>query len=416
MITNLHANYENKGVWIISFLWLAFCFTQMVNFSIDKYICHGLWFIWFSSILLFQGSVAISTLRKKRYLILFVFLLFYFFSSILSVGVLVAFNRIIAMLELCSPVLMYDIFKMAKKSVKVFTIIMFFAILLYNTEELISVINLYGFGLRDVVTLDDDVYLKNAFNWVYSWVFISMAAVLLLRMTLLKGRKKWWWILFLVLSFLGVYIIIRSLFMTAILLVLTGCLLSFIYGRKKWIVKSIAAMIIGIILFVISFNVFLNYIGLMEHGGDFLTERAGEVYNTIIGEKGSSHDLDARNDLSTISLRTFASHPLFGINHKVTDFSKVQYTMVGDHSEWLDSLALYGLFALLFFSFLIQTAKHGQQKGMPIYIMYFITGFLNPLWYFPQNVIVFYFLPIIIGLFDHNKDVPFNSHVGYTTI
>ena len=417
MIQKAKARYNKRIDILISIIWLVFCFTQMVNYNIDKYLCHAVWFLWLLSLLVFKNTIITSTIKKKRYFLLFAFIIYYLFSSFLSVGISVAFNRVIALLELTSPILMYDLLKSSDKNIKMFVMFAFFAILTIVTSELISTMNLYfGMGLREVVRNDEDLYLRNAFNWVYSWIFITTASVLSIRFCLKKGKRKWMMLLLSVFLFLlGVYVIVRSLFMTAIVMMLLGCVLSCFYGRKRWIVKAALAISGGFVAFVLTFNVIINQIGLMEEGADFLTQRTGEIYHTIVGGNGDTHDMEARGSLTSMSLSTFFANPLFGINHKISDFKQAQYSMVGDHSEWIDNLALYGLCFLFLFFFLVKSAKLGPSNTGIIYITYFLTGFLNPIWYFPQNVVVFFFIPIVFNLFDESQSISIVERYHYCT-
>ena len=400
IVNKAHLEERNESSMITLIIWLFFCFTQMGNFEINKYLCHAVWFVWLASLILNNNSAFKIMTRKKRYLYLWGFLTFYFLSSSIAVGIPVAINRVIALLELSSPILMFDIYKRSSKKLKTFTLLSFVAIVVYNTIDLISTMNYYGaVGLRNVINIGAGDYLRNAFNWAYSWIFITMASIILFRTIYTQRGKKW--LLLIALAFLltGVFVVVRSLFMIAILMMLTGCVLVFFYGKRRWFLKASVALIVGLIVFVTSYSVVITQIGSFENGGEFLTERTEEVYHTIIGNQGRAHDLNARNDLSLISISTFLKNPLFGINHEVSEFDSVQYTMVGDHSEWIDNLALYGVFSLLLLAFLIKSAKFGSLQSTTIYIMYFITGLFNPIWYFPQNVVVFFFLPILFSLY-----------------
>jgi hypothetical protein len=353
-----------------------------------------MWFLWLASLVVLKGRDVANIMRKKRYFLFYAFVVYYLFSSFLFSGLSSGFNSTIALMELTSPILMLDIYKDSSIRLKKFVAVFFLMIIALNTKDLISTINENpGMGIRSVVHIDADQYLKNAFNWVYTWVFITTSSVLFFKFFVKKGKNKKLLLLLAIFLLLGIYILFSSLFMTAIAMMLLGCVMALFYGRKRWLLKLIFAMSVGLVVFIMTFEVISNQLGMLA-GGDFLTQRTGEIYHKIVGDGGDSHDMEARNDLTSMSFYTFLRNPLFGISHEISDFKQAQYSSVGYHSEWIDNLALYGLCYLLLFVFLIKSIQKGSIEAKPVYITYILTGFFNPIWYFPQNVVVFFFIPI----------------------
>ena len=383
------------GYWSSGIFCVLYCFFSMGTQVADKMLCHSLWFLWFFTALFFCNNVFSKAFRNHKYIPLYIFMIYYFLSSMFSVGIATSANRIISLMELFSPILMYDIYKNSGKNVIYFLVLSLLAITLYNVKSLFEAIDLYGLGLR-IIQEDSDFFLHNAFNWSYSWVMITTfcAVVLFSIYSSYLKEKKLVLVISITILILGIIVVFRSLFMTAIVSLLFGLLLAIMYGRRKWIAKSIIMSVVMGVFFVVIFNTLLNWIGTFQDDMSFFDEKFGEIYAFLTGKTGGSSDMAYRNQLSSISIKTFLSNPLFGINHKITDYRLVQYSAIGDHSEWMDAMALYGMFSFVLFYFIIKCIKGYPKELMPVFLIYIFVGFFNPLLYVLQNTITFLFIPL----------------------
>ena len=105
--------------------------------------------------------------------------------------------------------------------------------------------------------------------------------------------------------------------------------------------------------------------------------------------------LGVRFDLYLMSLDSFWNNPIFGLAHKQMPGSEI---MVGNHSEWFDLLAKYGIFGLLMaFFFILVRKKYFKNKGFAIaFFLFFALGFINPLQVFTIYFAAFYYVPKIV--------------------
>lgn len=76
-------------------------------------------------------------------------------------------------------------------------------------------------------------------------------------------------------------------------------------------------------------------------------------------DSGNSGDLSARFDLIEKSFQTFFDNFFIGIGYKYAySFGDMFYIGVGSHSEWIDSLAKYGIIgAIPFFATISNSIK-----------------------------------------------------------
>jgi hypothetical protein len=257
--------------------------------------------------------------------------------------------------------------------------------------------NTYGMGLR-LIDDSQEGYLKNAFQWAYSWMLISIGLSYLLFNSTLRSTIKLNYLHKLLLSlffFIGVFVVIRSLYMTAIVFLLIGIIVSFYYGKKRWLFKFFA-------IFVVMMFVFISYFFMIDIDIPFLNDdhnmvfsRMTEISHILQGDVDSAGDFTSRNDLSSNSLETFLSSPVIGVNHEISDFAFYKGTKIGGHSEWIDNLAKYGLFSILIIVFLFQSIKYSKYSLKPVFLIYFFIGFFNPTLQFVQIYVTFLFLPFL---------------------
>lgn len=392
---NLRDDYSISTLISIT-LCVLFVYLQVTTAKSDLFIGHLLWFLWFVSVALFNNRSFVNAIKKRSYSYFYIFSLFYFLTSSIAVGFSIAFNRLIELFEIASPVLMFDIYKNVSKKIQFMLLLAFTIIILFSTINLLSVINQYGLGLR--LANQDDIYINNAFNWTYSWVIIvTISGAFLYNKKISPIDNRIISFVFLVLFFVGVLLVVSSLFMTAILSMILGIIVSFFYGRKRWIIKTIISAFVGGVLFMYSYQSILGQVGWIHDTKGTLSERVEDIYNTLSGNLSNTYDLNTRNDLYSVSLTTFSENPIIGINHTIKNVESVKYVKIGNHSEWFDNLALYGAFSLFLFLFLFKSSNNGLP-GMPVvFIVYMFIGFVNPLWYFLQNFVTFFFVPLLIN-------------------
>lgn len=371
---------------------------EFLNIEVDNSLLYGMLALWLGTILLFDSHTVIPILSNKRYLLFLLFLLFYFFSSLIVVSTGTALNRIISFVHIFTPVLMYDYYCKLGRGIRMFIILVFVVLLLIDIPVLLNTIQISGLGLR--VGNSDDYRIKISYNLTYSLVLLASGLSYIISNAISKDNINKFLICSLILITAGfVVIVIMSLYMTAIVITLLGVILAFLYKKKRWIAKSVITMAMVLGAFLLLFQPLMN--AITDYTVDLSTralyERTAEINMLLTGEGSSAEDFNDRRDLSGKSINTFLAHPLFGVNHKVSNYELMGELYVGNHSTWVDSLARYGLFALLIFSFLFRSGKKiSKETGADWALLVFaVLGFFNPVFYFPQLSMPFLLVPFL---------------------
>lgn len=113
-----------------------------------------------------------------------------------------------------------------------------------------------------------------------------------------------------------------------------------IYRKSKVI---ILVMFISLILLLMSSTFIIDMISRTESENIYLFQKINDLYISL--STGSTvGQVDYRNELYITSLNTFLSNPLFGWAK-----DNGSRTVIGEHSFFIDYLAYYGIFALLYF-------------------------------------------------------------------
>jgi hypothetical protein len=139
--------------------------------------------------------------------------------------------------------------------------------------------------------------------------------------------------------------IVLSNFSTAFFLLLLGIIIRLFFYRFKY--SYVFIYVLLLLLIMISFQPLITFIL------DFLADNLGDSNNVsrvieikdllINGESGTS--IEARNDVFLESIYLFFENPIFGIiTEPINRNSHGQIIGFGQHSQVLDTFALYGLF------------------------------------------------------------------------
>lgn len=386
------------------FLSFLLCAIQLQGFrdlGVLRLIVFGIWLLF---IIIALGQKKSKILGQQRFLALFVFVLFYFFSSFVIVPFNTSINRCVDFLCVASPVLMYELFKGGSRKLRLsfvlFTSFFFIANFILSYQFL-DIANTDSF--RDASEYGKDFYvIYVSFNMCYAISLATPAFWGVYKESSYNRVLKYFLLGVIVLLFLY---LLRSQFMTAIIIAVIGVSLEIIYRRKmNFVGASIAFfVIVGVFLLVI-----LPFtIKQFQNRGDYevVTLRLIEINDVITGNNSQALDINTRNDLRSMSFTTFIENPVFGVNHRISANQHVIEQGVGNHAEWVDCLAKFGLFSLFFFFFVYDSLRR-QRKDYysPItMIMFILLGFLNPLWMFPQIFSTFLYIPLLNSLSKDNN-------------
>ena len=358
---------------------------------------------WIISSYLAFPTVIKQAIATKRYLCLFAFLLFCFLSSSIGKGFFQGFIFTLFMMRVVSPVLMYDIVRTC--NLKTQRVIVFFLLVLFLVYAfwMFQLINKFGaeLGIKgSVMSADSEEHVSTAFGFVYSLPILVVMLLLMVR-SILKQVKETGvgWIKVAVGLLLIVYfsvLVFKSLFMTAIVLIITGVCLGLFYKNtgKGWIIKSMVAFLVLIIVFITQYDKLSSNVSRL--GSNSTDQRIEELYMLFTGNSGQAADMGARQNLTMISIETFLKHPILGANYFIGN-NRYNNEVIGNHSEWFDMLALYGIFVFFLYYVIYKTLKtQYRDTGVLLpSLIYFLTGFLNPMFYFVVNLTIFVIVPLL---------------------
>lgn len=124
-----------------------------------------------------------------------------------------------------------------------------------------------------------------------------------------------------------------------------------------------------------------------------------------MGSADSDASSSARLVRAQMSFNTFLDHPLFGITYMTSDIENLNGVILGNHTEWIDDLALFGIFSFFLFSFLWNSAKAINKKSniIVVILLFILLGFFNKCFFVLQMSIVFIYTPFISNIIDCQK-------------
>ena len=392
--------YENKAIkrrtspsFYISIVYVI----SILLFNISNpLIPHVIFLIWLVSTIVFDGRKMGTILSRKYFIAFYVFLLYYFASSLLAFSPGTCVNRVYTYIELVSPFIMYELYSGYDIKAKRLLIFVFLAIYAVNFYQMLTTINYSAIaGLRQHE--DEEGYLNTGFNYIYSLSLVLTLLLYAFRKRSFNNERLL--VFFLIVWSLSiVFIVFKSLYTTAIMLMGVGAVLAFFYGRKNWKGKLFISGVVLILLFLYLVPYVEKQLLSIDSEYALITYRLDEISSSLTGA-GIDADASggARLNRTLTSLNTFIHYPLFGVNHLTANREIFDGVLIGNHAEWVDSMAEYGLFSFLLFFFLIKSArKVSRQRGLnAVFLLYVIIGFLNPVLYCVQNTICFFIIPVI---------------------
>lgn len=332
---------------------------------------------------------------------LYLFLLIYGVLMLYRHTIVYTVSFIITFIELFSPFLMYSMIRVETRSVKKFVSITLTTFFLVNL--VICYIYIYGsptgYGLRDAENFTE---YKNTFFVVYS--FAIMIPFIIFNYFHNKHIGKQSSVLirlfgFSICAVLALFVI-KAQFMTGIILMIIGGLVAYFSARTK---KGYAGPLIGgLVALVIFVNYSDDLIEIAEQNEvTAIASRTEELQFILSNESSEAADYSIRQKRSQNSVETFLEYPLFGVFYQMKDITEADKYGIGNHNEWLDTLARYGMTGFLLLLFIFKAIKKQRTfVGDNIhYILFGILGFLNPVFAFYLTCSVFFYLPMIGNIY-----------------
>lgn len=233
----------------------------------------------------------------------------------------------------------------------------------------------------------------------YSTVLTAFFIVLLKQKV--KLFPKWLIIIALVLFFFSV-IQIRSTY--TIICWFASTIIAIIFPQKQVGLKKIIILLLFSIFSLIFVTTLLNFIGLLliekfSESSMSIASRLVSFGYLLLGDiKNGEYGVN-RMAIIIRSLNTFLSNPILGVSYKV-GFAFTDEYQLGNHCEWTDVFAKYGLpFGLLFYVMYLSPYYKLKAKRVriinlfPVFFSVFILGLFNPFIQFSTNLVVLHFIP-----------------------
>lgn len=350
-----------------------------------------------------------AILSRKYYIAFYIFLLYYFISSLLAFPIGTCINRVYTTIEVVSPFIMYELYANNDKKRKSVLLFVFIAVYVVNFYQMLTTINYSAIaGLRQHE--DEEGYLNTGFNFIYSLTLLLTLLVYVVRRNIQNKNINGPVFIAVIIWLLSIVLIVfKSLYTTAIFLMGIGAVIAIFYGRKHWKRKLVIVGAICALMFVYVAPFLEKHLLASDPDYAIISYRIDEISSVLSGgDMDSEASGGARFNRTILSLKTFITHPLFGVNHQTANREIFDAVLIGNHAEWVDSLAEYGVFAFLLFYFLIKSGRMvSDGRGVTVvFILYIIIGFLNPVLYCVQNTICFFIIPMMYDFFlpsDSNK-------------
>ncbi|NMD38495.1 MAG: hypothetical protein GYA87_07445 [Christensenellaceae bacterium] len=275
--------------------------------------------------------------------------------------------------------------------------------------------NSYEYGILAV----GEVYgLVNALS-----VLSSVLFVLFLSKKFKYSYERLFVLFLLLIFFVAIYTSRSSLtvlitFFSYVLALL--CTSWFTNKGKAFGKKIIGLLVISFVLIVLIFA--KEYIGetimfISKSKSSKLLSRIYSIGESMVGivSKNSQTGFLSRFDLIFTSIKTFLTNPFVGIYHvSGGNYFKLLDLGVGDHSQWFDMLASYGLLGVFPLFYLIITNLRVYYKNSKIChcwtFIIFLLGLVNPYICFTTIHIQFLIIPT---LFFYKKILSFKDFNSY---
>ena len=269
-------------------------------------------------------------------------------------------------------------------------------------------------GIEDIT--DSLVGLNiGGYGFVYSLSYVVVVMFGVVRQKKLRNIYKYLAIGFIL---LGMYTLYKASFMIAILLTIISMLLILLHIKRplQIVIISVVILLLWLIFIPVVIDSLL-YLAMLDEGG-ILAEKLLGMAATL--QKGVQIDVDpnSRSYLYSLSLKTFLSSPFIGIGGSYGETGSYE---VGKHSEYLDTLAMYGVFGFLFLFFLLFTnakkvyiflqSDYDRYVFLCYIFMFVLLGVFNTFLTSPLLGLTVYFIApsiLMLGEVDHDE-----SNVDY---
>lgn len=419
---------NNKiGLSAIVFIIYSLYYISGYSGPMHNYIIVALFLIW-------NFIAAIEDIRAYNYAVgskvflwLFLFLLYYFFSSFIIADLVYTLEYVIIYFCLYGTAIQYRYyyFRNSQKEIRTIIYMLIMGFVIFS----LSAISFYTINPSAARILAADYYAFDsiAIGGGYSIAFgASILSVYFFEMILRrKNLERKYFLAFVFLFVLFEILLIKTESTTTLIANIFGILMGIIVkmynsgkGRIENKILISAVIIITFLVVVLNINEIGKFIvDITANGTDNVLIRR---FNRI-GQKmqyqgvgaGYTNYVDERFGTISKSWNTFLQNPVFGVGYKCGNiFSRLEEFGVGTHSEFVDVLAQYGFVGFFFWIMFISSAIKYQNNSFKCNgwkATLLIMLIFNPFRSFHGYVAAFFLIPIMVymieGEFNASKEV-----------
>lgn len=393
--------------------------------AFHNYINFGLFCLWnFFAYCEDRKSYTKAALNKtSKYL--FLFLLFYFFTSLISGGLVYTLEYIFLFMMLYGNVIQYKYYitRNNYSEIKILVRASFASILLFSVIA-ITFYSIFPSAAR-ILAADYYAFDTIAIGGGYAIAFgASLLSVflteLIIRGNLNHTHTKYFMIcVIFLLEFLLVKTESTLTLLSSIIGILFAVIRRIYFGKKtaqsKMSIGKILA-IAGVIIIGLFLITNFQSIGLWildltsENLDNVVLRRFNRIAEKIVySGNGTMYTnyIDERWGTVVQSWNTFLSNPIFGVGYECGNtFSLLGKFGVGTHSELCDLLAQHGVFggiSLFTFFILAFRGQHNNCRCRAFILTLLFMALFNPFRYYHGYFVCFFLIPMIDYLITHQK-------------
>lgn len=404
-------SYHFRFIDIISFIYLVFILIGSLSQSY-MYIATGLFFVWLL-VLLFSSTSSVARIIHDRKTVLLVFyLIIAFMYGIYSAPLDHCLKVLMEALMMFSPFMLFDYYKKHNESLPILLSLLIFAwigISIVMLEFYKTIGNLYGdfYGesAARVVVSDKEAFggmiLGGGYCIAYGGaIFICVIVNMFLDKYLPSFLEK---VIALVVLFTTLLLVLKTESTITTISMVVGVVVTILYRDNAKASASKVFLLLGIIIFLLC----------AKSIGTFLIEQSTNLEGVVSqrlasfgaslagGGDGDSDYTKMRFLIPFQSLGVFLESPIIGVSYlHGNGYVSPEVFGVGNHSEWCDALADYGLlgglpYLLIYYLQVKEIKKMGLKFSIGWAVCLFLLGFFNPFRGFQSHIILFFMIPAI---------------------
>lgn len=409
--------YGRNKIGLSLFIFIVYSFYYISGYSspLHNYIIVGLFLLW-NFVAAIEDNMAYSyAFGSKSCMWLFLFLIYYFFTSIFVGGLIYTLEYVIIYLCLYGTAIQYRYYYYRNSYKEILRIVQ--CLLLGFVMFSLSAIIFYIFNPSAARVLASDFYAFDtiAIGGGYSIAFgASILSVYLFELLIHRKEMKVnrsICFLFLLLILLFEILLIKTESTITLIANISGIFASIFnkfYNGKNGKKQNKLIVCVGILIVFLIFVMYMNEIGswitdITANGTDnVILRRLNRIglklkYQGI--QFGYTNYVDERLDTIMSSWQVFLQYPLFGIGYKYGNaFSLLSKNGLGAHSELVDILAQFGIVGFFFWAMFFKCSIKNQYNvfhynGWKVSL--FIMLIFNPFKSFHGYVVIFVLIPLL---------------------